>query len=125
MCPSGDSGRLAPVRPPTAAEVRLLRRLALADFQANDAIRQQLGNVMVSPIDSNGSLRLIVLTGPTANVLRRIPVEGEYDDEDGVTVHILLHVVEGRLNELEVFREDSGVIRRAADSVNDVRVIVL
>jgi hypothetical protein len=41
-------------------------------------------------------------------VKRRIPVEASYPDADGVIVHVLLHIIEGRLDELEVYREDSG-----------------
>ncbi len=41
---------------------------------------------------------------------RRIPVEASYPDADGVVVHVLLHVIDGRLDELEVYREDSGSV---------------
>jgi hypothetical protein len=43
-------------------------------------------------------------------VRRRIPVEASYPDADGVVVHVLLHVIDGRLDELEVYREDSGSV---------------
>jgi len=35
-------------------------------------------------------------------------VEASYADAEGVTVHVLVHVIGGLLQELEVFREDSG-----------------
>jgi hypothetical protein len=56
--------------------------------------------------------------------VRRIPVEAEYEDLDRVTVHVLLHVIDGRLNEIEVYREDSAAVGRAATSVDDLRVMV-
>jgi hypothetical protein len=66
--------------------------------------------------DENGGiwLRVDPLTKP-ADVIRRIPVEAEYDDGDGIRVHLLLHVLNGYMNELEVFREDSGPVLESAD----------
>ena len=37
-----------------------------------------------------------------------MPVEAEYLDVDGVPIWILLHVVDGLLNELEILRADSA-----------------
>jgi hypothetical protein len=36
-----------------------------------------------------------------------VPVEADLEDDDGVTIHVL-HVLDGYLNELEVYREDSS-----------------
>jgi hypothetical protein len=73
----------------------------------------------VRVIDADGSLELsIVGTAPRANVERRIPVEAEAEDVDGMTFHVLLHVVDGLVNELEIYRNDSepmqGPIRAEA-----------
>ena len=48
--------------------------------------------------------------GQLAEVTRRIPVEAEAEDSDGVSIHFLLHVVDGVVHELEVYREDSGPV---------------
>jgi hypothetical protein len=45
-------------------------------------------------------------------VVKRIPVEAEGKDEDGVVIHMLLRVVDGRPIELEFFREDGATIKR-------------
>jgi hypothetical protein len=37
---------------------------------------------------------------------------------DGVIIHVLLHVVDGFMDELEIFREDSTPIRGAVDPAN-------
>lgn len=42
------------------------------------------------------------------------PVEAELGDLDVVLVHVLLHVVDGRLDELEIYREDSGRLLKPA-----------
>ncbi len=72
-------------------------------------------------IDPGGSLELRAANGVTADVVHRVPVEAEYDDEDSVIVHVLLHVVEGRIAELEFYKDDgSAILRRPAPA--DLRV---
>lgn len=47
-----------------------------------------------------------------AKVLQRVPVEAEAKDADGVGIHFLLHVVDGRLREIEIFLEDSEPVQK-------------
>jgi putative aminopeptidase FrvX len=78
----------------------------------------------VRTIDPNGSLEFVHVEGPSAKVVRRIPVEAEARDEDGTVIHVLVHVLDGKLNELEIYREDSGtVVRKPAPE--QLRLIVL
>jgi hypothetical protein len=51
-------------------------------------------------------------------------VEAEVEDQDGLTVHVLLHVLDEALKELEIFREDSGPLRRTL-APEELRLIVL
>ena len=37
---------------------------------------------------------------------------GGGSDADGVSIHYLLHVVDGMINELEVYKDDSSRVRR-------------
>ncbi|HKI03790.1 MAG TPA: hypothetical protein VKK31_17550 [Thermoanaerobaculia bacterium] len=46
------------------------------------------------------------------SVPRRIPIEKHFKDSDGVMIHILLHVVEGLVSELEVFKGDSSRVKK-------------
>jgi hypothetical protein len=85
---------------------------------------EQAKGLSVSSIDAEGSLALSAPGGPPAPVVPRIPVEAELEDEDGTTVHILLHVIDGRLNELEIYRDDSGAIQGVIDPER-FRLIVL
>lgn len=96
------------LRPPSASEKQLLQRLLTLDFDGAEALSQQLRMLLVEPIDRDGSLRLHPVDATPVSVARRIPVEATYADADGVVVHVLIHVIEGMLNELEVYREDSG-----------------
>jgi hypothetical protein len=51
-------------------------------------------------------------------------IEAEVDDADGTIVHLLVHVVDGFLHELEIFREDSNPVRREI-SPESLRLLVL
>jgi hypothetical protein len=97
-------------RPPTAREQEVLNKLAASPFVGAGEIRDQLRSLQVREVDENGSLTLDSATGSDAPVTERIPVEGESVDSDGVKVHILLHVVGGRLTELEIFKEDGSKV---------------
>ncbi len=85
---------------------------------------QQTQEARVRSLDANGSFAFVRVEGRPAEVVRRIPVEAETEDEDGTTIHVLVHVLDGRLNELEIYREDSGPVTRrpAPDSL---RLVVL
>jgi hypothetical protein len=57
-------------------------------------------------------------------VIKRVPVEAEAKDEDGAVIHMLLHVVDGRPVELELFKEDGTTVRRMP-SPSALELIVL
>ncbi|CUX39932.1 MULTISPECIES: DUF6984 family protein [Agrobacterium] len=75
----------------------------------------------MSAIDAEGSL-LFRVSGPLANLQQRLPTEGYYFDAEGVdyrpAVNVLLHVVEGKLHELEVYKDDGSAIETSLDSVD-------
>lgn len=106
MCPN----EVEDLRPPSTTESDLLQRLLSANFHGAEALIRQLATTLVEPIDRDGSLRLKPVNPTPATVSRRIPVEATYADADGVLVHVLVHVINGVLDELEVYREDSGAV---------------
>jgi hypothetical protein len=118
MCPDEPGG----LRPLSAPEMDLLQRLVSADFQGAEALRRQLADTLVEPIDRDGSLRLRPVDPTPAAVSRRIPVEATYADADGVLVHVLIHVINGALHELEVYREDSGAVVVAPPDASSLEV---
>lgn len=100
-------------------EARLLEWFLERGVPGSRELRDQIQSVSVVEIDGDGSLRLSTRARVPAVVDRRIPVEASYLDRDGVRVHLLLHVVDGYLDEFEVFREDSGpVISRPVDQTD-------
>lgn len=97
----------------TPAERAVLARLLEPEFPGNRELRMQLDVVKAATIDEDGGLALQCDEGcPRAKVRASVPTEAEYRDSDGVPVHILLHVAEGVMNELEVFKEERTPILR-------------
>lgn len=71
------------------------------------------------------SLALRPSSGSPATVERRIPVEAEYRNVDGMPVHVLLHDVNGYLHDLEVDGEDSQPVKRSAGEAEGPELIVM
>lgn len=109
-----DNEIIDPSRPMTAPEKRMLLRLLSADFQGNATLRSQFEHVRVGAKCSCGCPSIIFDVDKSkaekASVSNRIPIEAEAADSDGMKIHYLLHVVEGFLFELEIYREDSEKI---------------
>jgi hypothetical protein len=108
-------------RPLTDHERQLVEKLLSVEFPGCEVLRAQLKTARVSTIDQDGSLEFRV-SGPPANVEQRVPTEGYYFDAEGAgqrpAVHLLLHVVGGMLNELEVYKDDGSPIEMPLDIVD-------
>jgi uncharacterized protein DUF6984 len=122
--PSNSNAHDQDFRPLSNLEGQLLAVLLSADFPGRNAIVEQIAFASVREIDDNGSLEFGPSDKTPAQVVRRIPVEAELDDSDGVMIHLLLHVVDGFVKELEVYRDDSGRVRRDL-APEDLRLLVL
>jgi hypothetical protein len=105
-----------PWRALEAREAAVLDLLLAAEFPGRGELAAQARSALARRIDHEGSLRFRVVDGPQAAVRARIPVEGRYhDDGSGLgshrpAVNLLLHVIGGRLHELEVYKDDGGAI---------------
>ncbi len=112
-------------REPTATEKALLQRLLEADFEGKVEVARQLRECRVRQIDSEGSLEIDPGTNfDKASVQKRIPVEAEGADEDGMQIHVLLHVVNGVVKELEIYKDDGSPLKRLPNS-HDLKLLVL
>lgn len=123
MSRSQSPNRLGGFRPLTANESGILAPLLKAEFPGQVQLAQQAARISARPLDADGSLEFAQSDGPLAPVVRRIPVEAEAEDQDGVMIHVLLHVVDGQLKELEVYREDSAPVMKL--DPGRLRVLVL
>jgi hypothetical protein len=127
MASPSESGRTtkAEWRSLSFAEQEMLRRLLATEFPGKNELLVQAKSASVKDLDDEGSIALDPGANvPLAGVERRIPVEAEFEDIDGTSVHVLLHVVDGRMNELEIYREDSAPLLSDPTS-NDWRILLL
>ena len=95
-------------RPLKASEKHILTKLLESEFPGRDELRRQLESTRARQIFDDGTLELRVDSGPLATVKNRVPIEAQCPDGDGVMIHLLLHVVHGMMDELEVFKEDGS-----------------
>lgn len=94
----------------TAYERSLLERLLHLDFPGRNEIRQQIEECDVEVLDSDGSFRFDLKNAPPVVTKFRVPIEAEAMDSDGTKIHVLLHVVMGKVEELEVFKDDGSPV---------------
>jgi hypothetical protein len=99
-------------REPTNAERALISRLLEASFPGRDEIRTILQDAQVCSIDEQGSLKFESEVVGRVNGVKPVPVEAEANDTDGLAIHVLLHMVHGRPDELEIYKDDSSSIKR-------------
>lgn len=100
-------------RPLTDKETKILLKLLEAEFPGCDQLLLQAQGVSATDTgdtDNYGSIYLHTNVANKAGVVQRIPVEGKILDKDGVPISILLHVVNGYMNELEIFKTDGSDI---------------
>jgi len=104
-------------------EREVMQRLLAADFPGREELAKQLAECRVRIIDDECSLEFELGAGAKpAMVRQRIPVEAEAVDEDGICVHILLHVVKGFAKELEVYKDNGSPIKQMP-SASDLKVL--
>ncbi|WP_428940190.1 DUF6984 family protein [Fontivita pretiosa] len=103
-------------REPTSGEQAMLMKLLERPFPGRDALLTQVPRCRVRTLHQDGTFEIYVAGGLEAgNVNQRVPVEVRDADDDGVPVDILLHVVNGRLAELEIVKLDGSPIRKTLD----------
>lgn len=110
---------LRPVHPPRVLEAHeraVVEQLLRQPFDGRDQLRMQLSAARVIAERGRDSRTLrFERTGgemPRAPTALRVPVEGQAVDDDGVPIAVLLHVVDGLIEELEIFRVDGRPIQR-------------
>lgn len=95
----------------TSWEREVVAKLLSLPFAGRDNLRVQLDGAWVVGEARSEITRLefgVPETSPMASVERRVPVSAHAIDSDGVAVLYLLHIVDGRLRELEFLRGDRG-----------------
>lgn len=107
----------ADFRPPNDRERRLFSALLAQPFPGRDEVAAQLQVTVVRTVDEDGSLEFQTRDAvPLRRVRHAVPIEAEYSDSDGGTVHVLLHAQGDNVTELEFFREDGTPVRSWPDA---------
>jgi hypothetical protein len=99
----------------TDYERSLIGRLLEEDFAGRATLASQIEEALVRQLDEHGCLEFSVKRDIVANVKDRIPTEREFKDTDGVAIHVLLHVVKGKVDELEIYKDDGSPVVRMPD----------
>ncbi|GEM_PF-1692631 len=104
----------------TEHERAVINRLLDKDFPGKKTIRKQVESALVRTIpeykDNYGSLEFSVKLEEKANVTNRIPISGRVNDSDGVPIEIFLHVINGKIDELEIVKADNSPLRQPIDA---------
>ena len=93
----------------TAAEKAVLNKLLEVPFKGHDLIRQQIEQSLVREWD-DGSRTLSFEIGLGKKPPHTIAAEAEFLDDDGHNAHVLLHLREDTVYELEFFKEVPGPV---------------
>jgi hypothetical protein len=95
-------------RPLTKHEREVLEKLLEPRFPGRDELRAQLQVATVTELDEDGCLEFDCGSAAPAPVRSSMPTEGECPDLDGATVHVQLHVLNGVMKSLEMYKEDGS-----------------
>lgn len=71
---------------------------------------------LVKELDGEGSLRFAHEGTPGESVQMLFPVEAQCQDADGIWIHALLFVVDGWVDELQIYKDDTSPILRMPNS---------
>lgn len=105
----------ATFRSMSTRERQIIDALLAHDFPGRAHVREQLATATARVIDEQGSLEFEVTSRESAPVVKRVATEAWYRDDDGVCVSLLLHVSDGIVRELEIYKDDSSPIIRAPE----------
>lgn len=108
-------------------EVQVLQKLLECPFPGRDELRQQIKNCKVRTLteykDNYGSIEFKDVLGEEAIVKERVPVEGRTKDGGGGPILILLHIIKGKIDELEFVRMD-GAPMQGSPNIDTMEVII-
>lgn len=93
-------------------ESQILNRM-LDQLPRDQATLADQANVAkVRLIDEEGSLRFSLPKSvvPASSITERVPVTASFEDCDGMPIYLLLHIVDGKLWELEIYKADGSQI---------------
>jgi hypothetical protein len=66
----------------------------------------------VKELDPEGSIKFVFESESKKIEHTKFPVEAQYQDRDGIWIHALLFVVDTKVDELEIYKDDSSPIKQ-------------
>lgn len=104
----------------TKREKEIIIFLLKNDFPGRNEIFKQIEYSKVRVIneykDNWGSLEFKIKIDIKAPVVERIPVQASTVDSDGVPIQIFLHIVNGKIDELEIIKVDNKAIIKTIEA---------
>jgi hypothetical protein len=91
---------------PTKWQSDLMARMLALDIDRVDLLRQQAETAETKVIDEDGSFQVRTSGPPWMESQERVPIEAECFDRDNTPVEVLMHVIDGLIDELEIYRVD-------------------
>jgi len=100
----------------TDGERAILHKMLSRPFRGSAVLFTQAEKARVRWVVANGSPALLFNVSPGAtrvDVPERTPVDAELraNDVDGTPICVVLHVVDGLLHEIEMYREDGAPVQ--------------
>jgi hypothetical protein len=106
--------------PLSVAHAEEIIREAVSRLPKGDQVlATQVQQMRLESLDPDGSYRLIPTQGIRHGSVRGVFVDGESVDEDGAPIYLLLHVTDGLLSELQVYRGD---LQRVVANIDPGRI---
>lgn len=103
---TGDPTKRGMPRPLGETERAVLHYLLDQCFPGSEQLRTQLPGLEARPWGGGDpTVDLLPIAGVRAVVKYRVPVEAQFPDRGGNLTHVLVHVVDGWLAELEVYAD--------------------
>jgi len=106
---------IEPPRSLTSEEEGILHHLLSINFQGRDELLKQAQSArVVEECKECPSIAILVDKIPehSAPVKHRVPIQAQTVDSDGVVMHVLLHVVHGFIDEIEIYRVDLQSVKK-------------
>ncbi|PKO15882.1 MAG: hypothetical protein CVU39_10205 [Chloroflexi bacterium HGW-Chloroflexi-10] len=119
--------QVIPTRELKSYEHHLLKHLLSLDFPAVANLRKQVNLLHVNEeCEDCSSIGFAIehSKAEAAQVIKTVPVEAEGYDLDSIKIHFLLIVVDGFIDELEIFREDLLQVKKLPP-VETLEILVL
>ena len=96
----------------TKYEHAILNRLFERDFPGRNELQTQIAGCKVMRICGDGTIKFKIESGNAASVTSSVPVEAVASDADGHSIHYLLHIINGYVEELEIYTDTTFDIIR-------------